>query len=171
MSAESEATIVIRGKGSVKEGKGRFTGDQNEPLHCLIIGSSQQKVDKAKELIREVIETAISTPEHENDRKRQQLRELAIINGTFRDDENQLVQHRESHLIAQAENPSLKVPAQPAGQCSFTTDQQTIDKEYKQLMSEVAGESNLGTDNRSQKKLVNLPPWRVDWYRKKGWMN
>lgn len=36
---------------------------------------------------------AASTPEGENDHKRNQLRELASLNGTLRDDENQLCQN------------------------------------------------------------------------------
>ncbi|KAK5655377.1 hypothetical protein OQA88_5647 [Cercophora sp. LCS_1] len=85
----SGATIFIRGKGSVKEGSRRrtFHADDREPLHCLIEADSQAKIDKAKVLLREVIERAATVPDHENDRKRDQLRQLAISNGTFRDDE------------------------------------------------------------------------------------
>ena len=36
---------------------------------------------------------AASTPEGQNDHKRNQLRELASLNGTLRDDENQLCQN------------------------------------------------------------------------------
>ncbi|KAK9776862.1 putative Branchpoint-bridging protein [Seiridium cardinale] len=57
------------------------------PLHFPITADAQVEVDAAKELIQAVIETAISTPEHAKERKREQLRNLAIVNGTFRDDE------------------------------------------------------------------------------------
>ncbi|RYP40934.1 hypothetical protein DL767_001415 [Monosporascus sp. MG133] len=95
MNARSGATVAIRGKGSVKEGRGRVrdgpahidTNDQEGPLHCLITADTQDKVDKAKALVQAVIETAVTTPEPKNERKRQQLRDLAIANGTFRDDE------------------------------------------------------------------------------------
>lgn len=93
MIEESKANIAIRGKGSVKEGRGRVrnttTDGLQESLHCLITADEQQKVDTAKDLINRVIETVISTPEEQNVRKREQLRQLATINGTFRDDENQ----------------------------------------------------------------------------------
>ncbi|KAI1762009.1 eukaryotic type KH-domain (KH-domain type I) [Hypoxylon sp. FL1150] len=94
MNDQSHATIQFRGRGSVKEGKGRrhrrnsewvATDDHQEPLHCLITADTQQSVDRAKELIQEVVETAITIPELENDRKREQLRDLAKVNGTFRD--------------------------------------------------------------------------------------
>lgn len=97
METESGAKIAIRGKGSVKEGKGRsdaaHTSNQEEDLHCLIMADTEEKVNKAKKLIHNVIETAASTPEGQNELKRNQLRELAALNGTLRDDENQACQN------------------------------------------------------------------------------
>lgn len=61
METKSGAKIAIRGKGSVKEGKGRsdaaHTSNQEEDLHCLIMADTEEKVNKAKELIHQVIET------------------------------------------------------------------------------------------------------------------
>ncbi|KAK6331172.1 Branchpoint-bridging protein [Orbilia brochopaga] len=97
MESQSGAKIAIRGKGSVKEGKGRsdaaHASNQEEDLHCLIMADSEDKVNKAKALINEVIETAASIPEGQNTLKRNQLRELAALNGTLRDDENQACQN------------------------------------------------------------------------------
>ena len=96
MERESGAKISIRGKGSVKEGKQRpdgFQDDENEELHCLVMGDSEQSVRKCIQLIQNVIETAASTPESANDHKRNQLRELALLNGTLRDDEGQACQN------------------------------------------------------------------------------
>ncbi|TLD36856.1 branchpoint-bridging protein [Venturia nashicola] len=97
MEQDSGAKIAIRGKGSVKEGKGRsdaaHTSNQEEDLHCLIMADSEDKVNKAKQLINNVIETAASIPEGQNELKRNQLRELAALNGTLRDDENQACQN------------------------------------------------------------------------------
>lgn len=116
METESQAKIAIRGKGSVKEGKGRsdaaHTSNQEEDLHCLIMADTEEKVNKAKKLIHNVIETVIyhslmrprrtanilkaaSIPEGQNELKRNQLRELAALNGTLRDDENQACQNCE----------------------------------------------------------------------------
>lgn len=62
METDSGAKIAIRGKGSVKEGKGRadnaHTSNQEEDLHCLIMADTEEKVAKAKELILNVINTA-----------------------------------------------------------------------------------------------------------------
>lgn len=69
MESESGAKIAIRGKGSVKEGKGRsdaaHTSNQEEDLHCLIMADTEDKVNKAKKLIHNVIET-VSTPTYVN---------------------------------------------------------------------------------------------------------
>lgn len=132
MEKDSGAKIAIRGKGSVKEGKGRSDAahtsnqvsfsltpriydlanaiSQEEELHCLIMADTEEKVNKAKSLINKIIETvcnqflkggmstadflkAASTPEAQNELKRNQLRELAQLNGTLRDDENQACQN------------------------------------------------------------------------------
>ncbi|KAG5645554.1 hypothetical protein DXG03_005829 [Asterophora parasitica] len=96
MERESGAKISIRGKGSVKEGKARpdqFADDAEEDLHCLILADTDEKVAACVRMINKVIETAASTPEGQNDHKRNQLRELAALNGTLRDDENQICQN------------------------------------------------------------------------------
>ncbi|TFK72965.1 splicing factor SF1 [Pluteus cervinus] len=96
MERESGAKISIRGKGSVKEGKARpdqYADDAEEDLHCLVIADTDEKVTACVKMINRVIETAASTPEGQNDHKRNQLRELAALNGTLRDDENQICQN------------------------------------------------------------------------------
>ncbi|PPQ83443.1 hypothetical protein CVT25_007034 [Psilocybe cyanescens] len=96
MERESGAKISIRGKGSVKEGKARpdqYADDAEEDLHCLVLGETDEKVAACVKMINKVIETAASTPEGQNDHKRNQLRELAALNGTLRDDENQICQN------------------------------------------------------------------------------
>ncbi|TFY82879.1 hypothetical protein EWM64_g1135 [Hericium alpestre] len=96
MERESGAKISIRGKGSVKEGKARpdqFAEDAEEDLHCLVLAETDEKVAACVKMINRVIETAASTPEGQNDHKRNQLRELAALNGTLRDDENQICQN------------------------------------------------------------------------------
>lgn len=64
METESGAKIAIRGKGSVKEGKGRsdaaHTSNQEEDLHCLIMADTEEKVNKAKKLINNIIETVFT---------------------------------------------------------------------------------------------------------------
>lgn len=96
MEQDTGAKIVIRGKGSTKEGKGNYgsrSHDEEDELHCMITADTQDKVDACAKLINRVIATAASTPDEQNDHKRQQLRELAMLNGTLRDDENQPCQN------------------------------------------------------------------------------
>ncbi|KAI1214222.1 eukaryotic type KH-domain (KH-domain type I) [Annulohypoxylon truncatum] len=143
MNTKSHASIVIRGKGSVKEGKGRTgprgprrvdTDAYQEPLHCLITADTQESVDTAKQLVQAVIENAITTPEHENNRKRQQLRDLALANGTFRDDEG----------IGKATNMTHNMPASII------------------VCHKCDGLGHIARDCRNTKMAVSqkTPPWR-----------
>jgi splicing factor 1 len=53
MEHDSGAKIAIRGKGSVKEGKGRNEKNDNldEDLHCLVTADSEQKVPRPRPLL------------------------------------------------------------------------------------------------------------------------
>ncbi|KAH9237020.1 hypothetical protein K456DRAFT_1488703 [Colletotrichum gloeosporioides 23] len=86
METESGAKIAIRGKGSVKEGKGRsdaaHASNQEEDLHCLIMADTEEKVNKAKKLIHNIIETAASIPEGQNELKRNQPARTAVKSAT-----------------------------------------------------------------------------------------
>lgn len=88
LQEESGAKLAIRGKGSVKDGKAMETaGSQSteDRLHVLISADTTAMVNKAIKLTNEVIEKAISSPFGQNDFKRDQLRELAVLNGTLRE--------------------------------------------------------------------------------------
>lgn len=188
MERESGAKISIRGKGSVKEGKGKpdqFADDAEEDLHCLVMGDSEDKVASCVKLINRVIETvrvvssyvtytdhfctqAASTPEGQNDHKRNQLRELAALNGTLRDDENQVCQncggigHRKfdcseqknftANIICRvcgsaghmARDCSVRPdPNAPPGAPPMGASKGNFDSEYANLMAEL-GESGPG---------------------------
>ncbi|GMG39871.1 unnamed protein product [Ambrosiozyma monospora] len=95
MQEESGARIAIRGKGSVKEGKDRsriapHLNNFEEPLHCLITADTEEKIKKAVELCKGIVHKAIYAPVGQNDHKREQLKELAILNGTLRTDEDRI---------------------------------------------------------------------------------
>ncbi|KAJ6782526.1 hypothetical protein PWT90_01354 [Aphanocladium album] len=174
METESGAKIAIRGKGSVKEGKGRsdaaHSSNQEEDLHCLVMADTEDKINKAKQLIHNVIETAASTPENQNELKRNQLRELAALNGTLRDDENQACQncgkigHRK-YDCPEKQNYTASIICRVCGNAGHMArdcpDRQRggnwrndggrpagrvgagdgIDREYEQLMQELGGGS------------------------------
>nr|POE88425.1 branchpoint-bridging protein [Quercus suber] len=185
METESQAKIAIRGKGSVKEGKGKsdaaHASNQDEDLHCLIMADTEEKIAKAKKLIHNVIETvcastspfdmhdtncsqAASIPEGQNELKRNQLRELAALNGTLRDDENQACQncgeigHRK-YDCPQARNFTASVICRVCGNAGHMARDcpdraagarfpggpprrpggDAIDQDYDRLMNEIGG--------------------------------
>ncbi|NWX51722.1 SF01 factor, partial [Steatornis caripensis] len=89
---ECNAKIMIRGKGSVKEGKvgrkdGQMLPGEDEPLHALVTANTMENVKKAVEQ-RNILKQGIETPEDQNDLRKMQLRELARLNGTLREDDN-----------------------------------------------------------------------------------
>ena len=102
MQRETNTKIAIRGKGSVKEGSNRdskFDPGEDEPLHVLIEGDTQTQVDAAADMIQRLL---VPVDEDANEHKRQQLRELAELNGTLRDEN-----HLESRARQDEENAQL----------------------------------------------------------------
>jgi len=91
MEKETGAKIIIRGKGSVKEGKvGRKDGQplpgEDEPLHAYVTANDAESVKRAVRKIMEVIQQGVEVPEGSNELRKMQLRELALLNGTLRED-------------------------------------------------------------------------------------
>ncbi|XP_071706541.1 splicing factor-like protein 1 [Rutidosis leptorrhynchoides] len=90
MEKETGAKIVIRGKGSMKEGKFQQKGNlkpdpyENEDLHVMVEADTQEAVDAAAGMIEKLLNPV---DEVFNEHKKQQLRELAALNGTIRDEE------------------------------------------------------------------------------------
>ncbi|KAI3519574.1 hypothetical protein L1887_08784 [Cichorium endivia] len=90
MERETGAKIVIRGKGSIKEGRMlqkkdlKFDPSENEDLHVLVEAETQEALDAAAGMVQKLLQPV---DEVLNEHKRQQLRELAALNGTIRDEE------------------------------------------------------------------------------------
>ncbi|KAF8380529.1 hypothetical protein HHK36_028016 [Tetracentron sinense] len=90
MEKETGAKIVIRGKGSIKEGRLQQKRDlkpdpsENEDLHVLVEADTQEALEAAAGMVEKLLRPV---DEGLNEHKRQQLRELAALNGTIRDDE------------------------------------------------------------------------------------
>lgn len=81
--------IAIRGKGSVKEGaRGRRDGKvmegDDEPLHVVITGDDQASVDAATDMVEQML---VVIDDEKNVHKQAQLRELALLNGTLKEEE------------------------------------------------------------------------------------
>lgn len=91
LEEETNTKIMIRGKGSVKEGKGRKDGQpmpgEDEDLHALISAPTEQGLHNAIKKITSIINDAIQSPDNTNELKKLQMRELALLNGTLRDED------------------------------------------------------------------------------------
>merc|ERR1719187_1801226 len=59
---------------------------EDEPLHAYVEGDEPIKVGKAVQKIKEIIQQGIDLPEGSNQLRQMQLRELAMLNGTLRED-------------------------------------------------------------------------------------
>ena len=89
LESKTGCKIAIRGRGSVKEGaRGRRDGKMmegdNEPLHVVITGDDQKSVDAATDMIEQML---VVIDDERNVHKQNQLRELALLNGTLKEDE------------------------------------------------------------------------------------
>ena len=92
MEKDTGAKIIIRGKGSIKEGKlGRKDGQplpgEDEPLHAFLTAPTEEAIAAATKQINKIIKQAIELPEDKNNLRRTQLRELALLNGTLREND------------------------------------------------------------------------------------
>jgi splicing factor 1 len=71
---------------------GRLNGaplpGEDEPLHAYITGTTAESVAKAVEKVRDIVKQGIEQPETMNDLRKAQLRELALINGTLRENDS-----------------------------------------------------------------------------------
>ncbi|XP_076445722.1 uncharacterized protein LOC143283386 isoform X2 [Babylonia areolata] len=180
LEKETGAKIIIRGKGSVKEGKiGRKDGKplpgEDEPLHAYITANNAENVQKAVEKIKEIIRQGIEVPEGQNDLRRQQLRELALLNGTLRENDGlqKLKQIQEAQNIVTntilctvcggaghiAQDCKEKRPGDTfrMSQIQTPTDRAKMDSEYMSLMAEL-GEGPPPKSTPAPTPPVQRPP-------------
>jgi len=149
MERETGCKIAIRGRGSVKEGKGRRDGKptigDDEPLHVLITGDNDVNLDKAAKMISALL---VPMDETQNEHKRQQLRELAEINGTLRDrlwvrSDSELSFERSNvkcSICGEASHVATDCPLRGrAGGFSLKANpmKQKIDSEYEKFLAEI----------------------------------
>jgi len=58
-----------------------------QPLHAYVTSNNPESVKKACDKIKDIIRQGIDMPESQNDLRKMQLRELALLNGTLREGE------------------------------------------------------------------------------------
>ncbi|KAG6794299.1 hypothetical protein POTOM_003542 [Populus tomentosa] len=95
VEATTECRVLIRGRGSIKDparedmmrGKPGYE-HLNEPLHILVEGELPVEIVDARLMqAREILEDLLKPVDESQDYyKKQQLRELALLNGTFREE-------------------------------------------------------------------------------------
>eukprot|EP00834_Sanchytrium_tribonematis_P005246 NODE_304_length_10309_cov_0.478355.p10 type:complete len:167 gc:universal NODE_304_length_10309_cov_0.478355:5307-5807(+) len=141
------------------------------------MASSWDKIKKASKMVNNIIESAIAVPEAQNMLKKQQLRELAAMNGTLRDDEitnlekvdmAQLITGEESKQkqcpICKEEHSATDCPnkANPDFSNKVADQEAMLDEEYRKLMGFI-GESAEAVDQQVEDDNEDdIPPWRKD---------
>lgn len=156
MEKESGARIAIRGRGSVRQASANALKQEREDLHCIIHGDSEFQVNKAIELINEVVQTGVKLPDHANTHKMHQLKELATINGTLRDDSQMICTtcgiagHRRSECPSRESVTTSLVCRNCGGVGHFARDclqprstKTAAEIEYERLMSELKPDLEL----------------------------
>ncbi len=183
MERESGCKIAIRGKGSVKEGARRTrAADEDDDLHVYITGDTEEQVEIAATEVK-----ALLTPvdDDKNSHKQKQLRELALINGTLRDDEYCHVCGEKGHrqfecpkratikgaleirclICGDNSHPTRdcsrrRAPPTASGAGGTTADPKksaVLDKEYMSFINEIGGAPPAGASFAQQAPQTRTP--------------
>jgi splicing factor 1 len=97
MERETNTKIAIRGKGTAKDNKlGRPQPGEDEPMHVYVQGERQDDVDRAARMIRELLRPDDAKIE---EHKQEQLKQLALLNGTWREEIRCRVCNEPGHRI------------------------------------------------------------------------
>lgn len=171
LEAKTGCKIAIRGRGSVKEGaRGRRDGkvmdSDDEPLHVVITGDDQRSVDAATDMIEQML---VVIDDEKNVHKQQQLRELALLNGTLKEEEFCSICAEKGHRAFECprrfsmKKNAVQVRCAICGDTSHPTrdctqkapehkaDQKEMDSDYMSFMAELDGK-------KVEKAAPNAPP-------------
>lgn len=195
MERDTGAKIIIRGKGSVKEGKvGRKDGQplpgEDEPLHAYVTANNPESVKKAVEKIKEIIRQGVEVPEGQNDLRRMQLRELALLNGTLRENDGPRCSNcgastHKSWQCPDKPNVTINVVCTNcggaghiardcrqklagAGPSSTCQDRTKIDEEYMSLMAELGEGPPPPAKDPADRDNVARRPGTVDLFERQA---
>ncbi|CAD7702045.1 unnamed protein product [Ostreobium quekettii] len=150
MQKETNTKIAIRGRGSVKEGAARdpkYDYGEDEELHVLITGDKQEDVDQAANMIEKLLQPV---DEERNEHKRMQLRELAALNGTLKDDQTCYLCGNSGHRSYECPKKALDLYKLP------THIQEKVDEQYQKDVARVRPEEAGKLDNEYKSFLMEL---------------
>ncbi|KAI3434500.1 hypothetical protein D9Q98_002575 [Chlorella vulgaris] len=152
MQSETNTKIAIRGRGSVKEGAARdvkYDYGEDEELHVLITGDKQEDVDAAASMVERLLQPM---DEEMNEHKKLQLRELATLNGTLKDEEYCFICGESGHQQSECPKKAIDVyrlPDQLQGKVDEMyakdvarmnpSEAVKLDDEYKSFLAELGG--------------------------------
>lgn len=181
LEGETGCKISIRGKGSVKEGsRGRNTktveAAEAEPLHVVITGETRENVDLAVKKVEELLQVK---EDMDNSHKQNQLRELALINGTLREDEfcsncgeqghrQYECPHRNKVASLLPTNIRCSIcgePSHPTSDCPLkkgTGASGEIDAQYQSFMAELDGGGQASSSSSSSEEWKPNKQARVE---------
>mmetsp|Transcript_19102 Transcript_19102/g.41442 ORF Transcript_19102/g.41442 Transcript_19102/m.41442 type:complete len:396 (+) Transcript_19102:483-1670(+) len=160
LEAESGTNISVRGKGSVKEGRGRRDAraaeSMDDDLHVLIQGSTLEAVEKGVKAVEELLRPLDDSI---NSHKQNQLRELALINGTLREevyctncgmpghrhwecpkaeaDRTYKMANVRCAICGDGSHPTSDCPEKNSKETSKTDQDKKLDTEFSQFMEEL----------------------------------
>ncbi|XXQ34868.1 Branchpoint-bridging protein [Plasmodiophora brassicae] len=155
MQKETNCKIEIRGRGSQKEGRRHKPHpSDNEDLHVLITAENEADLSLCVSMIEKLLQPV---NEDNNEHKARQLRELAAINGTLRDEIRCRLCGERGHFVDRcpertgaAWNPAVvrceichdrgHITADcPTGGSVNTAERTRLKSEYENFMSELTG--------------------------------
>lgn len=157
MQNETNCRIAIRGRGSMKEGVARNPNSdygEDDELHVLVIGDTDEEVDKAAAMVEKLIQPM---DEEMNEHKKLQLRELAMINGTLKEENSCFLCGDTGHRQIDCPKKALDVYRLPDAIQAQVEEQYArdvarmnpgesghIDAEYKSFLAELGGNDPRG---------------------------
>lgn len=172
LEKEFACRVAIRGKGSVKDGRrtGPVAPDDDDKLHVVISAEgfdAHDRIERCKTKIKDII-----TPraDDENEHKQDQLRYLAEINGTLRDQDIHRVHGPSAASAANSggiHSGHCGVASHPSSDCqnkagdgpALVTPE--IDAEYQSLMAELDDGDGAPTALMTT-AVGGLPPGKED---------
>jgi len=160
LELETGAKVTVRGKGSQKDGQslpprradGRLPDGWNEELHVHVSGEEWDQVDRATMVIEPLL---TPVPEDMNVHKRQQLMQLAKINGTWAGDQG-FADTRNSLALIMSD-PSRAGAAGMEGVYRLPTQiQQRVQEQYRRDVARFTGQDPGAMEDEYKSFLKEL---------------